>query len=90
MESGKVVLGVIAGIAIGAVLGILLAPEKGSVTRNKIMNKGEDLAGSLRKKLDDFLETTSKTYSSALHQGEELTANGKVKLDELKKEIKNS
>ena len=90
MESGKVVLGVIAGIAIGAVLGILLAPEKGSVTRNKIMSKGEDLAGSLRKKLDDILETTSNTYSSVVHKAEELSGNGKGKLDELKKELKNS
>ena len=77
MESGKVVLGVIAGVAIGAVLGILLAPEKGSVTRNKIMNKGEDLAGNLRKKLDAFLETTSSNYASAAHQAEELSTNGK-------------
>ena len=32
MDSGKVVLGVLAGVAAGAILGILFAPEKGSVT----------------------------------------------------------
>ena len=88
MESGKVVLGVLAGVAIGAVLGILFAPEKGSVTRNKILDKGEGYAEDLSKKLDDFLETISKNYASAFHAAEEVSANGKVKLDELKKEIK--
>lgn len=38
MSSGKVVLGMLAGLAAGAVLGILFAPEKGSKTRRKILD----------------------------------------------------
>jgi len=60
MESGKVVLGVLAGVAIGAALGILLAPEKGSVTRKQILSKGEDFTNDLTKKLDSFIEEASK------------------------------
>ncbi len=37
MSTGKVVLGTLAGIAIGAIAGILLAPEKGSTTRRQIL-----------------------------------------------------
>jgi gas vesicle protein len=89
MESGKVVLGVLAGVAIGTALGILFAPEKGSVTRNKILSKGEDFTNDLTKKLDNFIEDASKKYESAIHQAEELSARGKAKFDEIKKEVKN-
>ena len=36
MKSGKVLLGVLAGAAAGALLGILFAPEKGTKTRKMI------------------------------------------------------
>ena len=36
MSTGKVITGIVAGMAAGAVLGILLAPDKGSETRKKI------------------------------------------------------
>ena len=90
MESGKVVLGVLAGVAIGAVLGILFAPEKGSVTRKQILGKGEDLTNELSKKLDGFIEGVSKKYENAIHQSDELTAKGKSKFDEIKKDVKNA
>ena len=41
MNTGKVVLGTLAGLAFGAIAGILLAPEKGSTTRKQISDKGQ-------------------------------------------------
>ena len=41
MGNGKILLGVLAGAAAGATLGILFAPKKGSVTRKKIIKKGK-------------------------------------------------
>ena len=82
MESGKVVLGVLAGVAIGAVLGILLAPEKGSVTRKQILGKGEDYADRLSKKFDGAMEMASRNYEGVLRGVEELSKKGKVKLDD--------
>ncbi len=37
-----------AGLAAGAVLGILFAPEKGSTTRQQISDKGEDIFESVK------------------------------------------
>ena len=36
MSKSKVLLGVLGGVAAGALLGMLFAPEKDSKTRNKI------------------------------------------------------
>ncbi|MFM9945945.1 MAG: YtxH domain-containing protein [Bacteroidia bacterium] len=56
MKSGKGWLGLLAGLAAGAVIGVLLAPDKGKVTRKKIIEKGEDLAENLKQKFNDFVD----------------------------------
>ena len=55
MSTGKVLLGILAGIAAGALVGVLFAPDKGSSTRKKITKKGEDYVESLTEKFNDFL-----------------------------------
>lgn len=40
MKTNKVILGIISGMAIGAVLGVLFAPDKGANTRKKLLKKG--------------------------------------------------
>jgi gas vesicle protein len=62
MNSGKILLGVLAGIAVGATLGVLFAPEKGSVTRKKISDKGEDYSESLKEKFNEFLDGITDKY----------------------------
>jgi gas vesicle protein len=64
MNSGKVVLGVLAGVAAGAILGILFAPAKGSDTRKKITKTGSDAADSVKDKFNEFLDTMSEKYES--------------------------
>ena len=53
MGSGKAMLGVLAGIAAGAALGILFAPGKGSNTRKNISRKTEDLVDAVNDKLEE-------------------------------------
>jgi len=62
MNSGKVFLGLLAGLAAGALLGVLFAPEKGSVTRRNIRSKSEDYIDDLKDKFQDFLETVSERF----------------------------
>ncbi|HEV3414621.1 MAG TPA: YtxH domain-containing protein [Puia sp.] len=47
MSSLKVLVSFLAGAAIGSALGILLAPDKGSATRRKIIEKGNDIGDSI-------------------------------------------
>lgn len=86
MKSGKVVLGVLAGLAAGAALGILLAPEKGERTRKHILRKGEDLVDELKDKYEDFLDAISAKYRCNRKEAEEFAGQGKSKYDEKKKE----
>ena len=42
-RNSGIVLGLLAGAAIGSLLGVLFAPEKGSETRKRVRRKAEDL-----------------------------------------------
>ena len=55
MSRGKIFLGALAGIAVGALAGILFAPDKGAETRKKIIHKGEDYVGNLKEKINGLL-----------------------------------
>ena len=62
MDSGKVLLGLLAGVAAGALLGVLFAPDKGSVTRTKITKKGEDYVDTLKEKFNEFVDNLSDKF----------------------------
>jgi gas vesicle protein len=62
MSLGKVLLGVIAGAAAGALAGILLAPEKGSKTRKRILKKGEDYTDAVKEKFDELLDVITEKF----------------------------
>jgi len=64
MSSGKVLLGVLAGVAAGALLGILFAPEKGADTRRKIMSKGEEYVDDLKEKFGEFVDKVAGKHDS--------------------------
>ena len=90
MSTGKVVLGTVAGLAVGAVLGILFAPEKGSVTRQQIMDKGNDYADDFKSKYKEFSDSISEKFQNAKYDAQELAENGKAKYDEVKKDTSNA
>jgi gas vesicle protein len=50
--SGKILAAVAAGIAAGAVLGILFAPDKGTETRRKISEQGKNIAEGIKIKFN--------------------------------------
>ncbi|MDI9311055.1 MAG: YtxH domain-containing protein [Limnohabitans sp.] len=68
MESGKTVAGVLLGIGVGALLGVLFAPAKGSKTRQRIMDKGQDYADDLKGKFDELYQDVSSKYDGFLEE----------------------
>ncbi len=55
-ENGKIVTALLAGLAAGAVLGLLFAPDKGSETRDKIQDSLADLGDAIKERAEEQLD----------------------------------
>ena len=77
------ILGVVAGLAAGTLLGVLFAPDKGSKTRKKIKNKTSEAKKNLKDEFDNFLDTASKKYNALVDKGEDLLDKEKEKINKV-------
>lgn len=66
MKNGKASLGILAGIATGAALGMLFAPKKGSMLRKAIVRKGEDLLDTVSEEIEEKYEELKHHASHVL------------------------
>lgn len=89
MNSSKVLLGILGGVAAGALMGVLFAPAEGKKTRKKIMYKANNNADALKNKFDSALEALNRKYEKVWQKEGELVSEGEAKLNSLKKEFKN-
>jgi gas vesicle protein len=90
MSSGKVLLGVLAGVAAGALLGVLFAPDKGWNTRKRISKKADDYADELKDKFSEFLETISGKIEEAKEEVSDFAEQANATARELKKNVKTA
>jgi gas vesicle protein len=88
MSNTKALLGFVAGAAVGALAGILLAPDKGSNTRKKISGKAEDVSESLKSSYDDFVAKLKKAYTNSKEDAEEMSEKVKAQVNSLKADAK--
>lgn len=84
MNSGKLLLGVVAGLAAGALVGILFAPEKGTETRRKIAKKGENYVDEIKVKFNELIDDLSKKMDGVKNKAEEMVDEAKSKLEDAK------
>jgi len=52
-DNSKVLIGLLTGLAAGAALGLLFAPEKGSETRDRLNQSLKDLGDSIKDRAAD-------------------------------------
>ena len=79
MNSSKLVLGLLGGVAAGALLGVLFAPEKGSKTRKKIVDKSKDFADDMKEKFEDLYSDVTDKYENLLHDAKGLVSKKEMK-----------
>jgi gas vesicle protein len=89
-DSVKMLLAFAGGAVAGAVAGILLAPDKGSETRKKIINRAKDMSTDLTDaamdKYDEFMEWKNNLMGEA----EQAAANVKDKVGEKVRKAENA
>jgi gas vesicle protein len=81
-KSGNVIGALLLGATVGAVLGILLAPDKGSETRKKIIDGAKDFTEDIKKKAKEAADKLKSKASEASDFAE-------AKVDEYKNKAKN-
>jgi gas vesicle protein len=79
MKSGNVLLGVILGASAGAIVGMLIAPAKGSVTRKRIARKGTEYAEDAKEKFNQYIDALAEEYDTVKEGAMDWVERGKEK-----------
>ncbi len=81
MKNTDIFVGVLSGLAVGALLGVLFAPDKGSNTRKKIAQKGTDVADNLKGSFSDFSAFIEDQYSNFAAETNDALEERKAKIE---------
>ena len=69
--SSKILIALGAGLAAGAIAGVLFAPGKGSETRKKIADSGKKLSERINSKIKECNEKRERAFSHVNNEMEE-------------------
>jgi gas vesicle protein len=64
--------------------GILFAPDKGKVTRRKIVEKGEDYVDEVKGKFNDLIDDLGKKMDGVQAKAKKMTDDAKSKVEDMK------
>jgi len=103
-KESSALLGILAGTAIGATLGILFAPDKGEATRKRIADEAantkdvwsekavhlrDNLSSTVSEKRQTLDEKVENIMSDASHKADDIISTLEKKLSDLKARNKN-
>lgn len=90
MKPNNVITGIVSGLAIGTILGILFAPDKGCNTRRKIAKKGSDLRGGIKNSIDNLVSSIENKYEELASKVENVIDESKSRFGDIKKDLKQN
>jgi len=88
MSTAKVVLGVVAGAATGALLGVLFAPARGTVTRRSILRKGERQVDDLKHSFNEFIDSITDKFDKVKEEVVDFAEEAMNSAEAVEKEVK--
>ncbi|HNP49402.1 MAG TPA: YtxH domain-containing protein [Bacteroidia bacterium] len=71
-NTSKILLALVGGVALGAAIGILLAPDKGSETRSKLKATARKFGDKAKDKFRESMNAASDLRSKVEEEAEEL------------------
>lgn len=86
-KSGSVFLGFLTGVAVGAALGILYAPDEGKNTRDKISFQLDRYREKLLEMLKRLKDQSELPVSAAKSEGERIISDTKSEAEKLLSDV---
>jgi gas vesicle protein len=83
MTTEKSILGIVAGLATGVILGVLFAPNKGSETRSKIGKKSKYLKDEIKSKYNGVVNNIAEKIDDIEQNTENLIKKSKEILNKI-------
>jgi len=77
MSAKNVLIGLVSGVAIGAALGVLYAPAKGTTTRKRFSHKGYDYTGELEEKFNELIDSITLQFEAVVEEATLMAERGK-------------
>lgn len=88
-RNSGIVLGLLAGAAIGSLMGVLFAPEKGSDTRKRVRRTAEGLKDDAIEEYELLAEKAKQGLNRLKEEYDKYRAQAKVKATEVVEDIEN-
>ena len=88
-DKSGAIAALLAGLAVGAVLGILFAPDSGKNTREKISDKALDLADNAKDSIHSLQDKLSYGKDSLVNLKDRVVDNVKTKVENTTQEFKD-
>jgi gas vesicle protein len=79
--------GILLGGVIGAVIGILYAPQSGRKTREDIDRKAEEFLTKAKKEYEAAMKKSGKAYESAVKELKYMESDAKEKVGEMEEKV---
>ena len=86
MNTGKMLFGIISGFIAGAVISVLIAPYKGSITRRRILERGDDYSDVAKLKFNEYVDIINGKLEKVKNDVSEYSELVKEKIREYKKD----
>lgn len=90
MNSGKLIFGALVGIACGALIGVLFAPDKGSEVRSRILKEGDEYLDSLKKRYNSILDSIAGKFNGGRVEVSDIGEHKNSRSKEVKRDMQPS